>query len=610
MKFKPSDNLIDLLVGQSLYSSPDVAMRELLQNAEDACHLQLIVDHSYEPEIVVRYSVTENWLEVSDNGLGMDLEVFEDSFTTIGASKTNSPKLKELLARAGTSNRPIGQFGIGILSCFGVAEVVEVRSFADGASPISVRIRNQREAFEELSDHRMSRGTTLRLKLKSDGPMQAHQIQESVGRYVRHAHHIWIENVDAHQRTIVPEKWLLDTWEPSSKIFTDSIESGHLQLSEAWENINLGLDNQLVLCNAGFIVNNSATGVLAEYAIGLRGELNIRPGGLTILMNREGFQQDERWTAFVADITAHYRDRVAEKLQAWLDSDLKNAPNDKLRGMQRMVLLILKTPLGQIVGNDNIELAQKLLPYVLLLANGHPEDFEALLNKAREHPPLYVHRTDDQKQVQRTVSDRGNNVSLTETIGSIDLRVSLLRLNGFAVTRAERHDFTINTGITNHRQIIHDFDILTDACASHGIAVKRVQDAPTDHTMIGSSPDAQAITHLFELSSELKIQSVDNMSDAIIADFNGYILNIGNSEIRDILDIIPAAVGNPVRKDLLSAYLALSTYKVSSAREIIFRLITDPEFESKARRTTGRFFRAYLEERVKALLHSRNSGDA
>lgn len=100
------------------------------------------------------------------------------------------------------------------------------------------------------------------------------------------------------------------------------------------------------------------------------------------------------------------------------------------------------------------------------------------------------------------------------------------------------------------------------------------------------------------------------MTDAIIADFSGYILNVGNTEIRRILNIMPDAVGNPVRKDLLSAYFALSTYNVALAREIILHLITDPEFENNARRSTGRFFRAYLEERVKALLHSQENGDA
>jgi molecular chaperone HtpG len=126
-------------------------MRELLQNAEDACQLQLLVDKDTALEIIVRYSPQDNWVEISDNGLGMDRAVFEESFTTIGASKTASPKLQELLARAGAANRPIGQFGIGVLSCFGVADVVEIKSRADGETPIAFRITDRHSDFEELS---------------------------------------------------------------------------------------------------------------------------------------------------------------------------------------------------------------------------------------------------------------------------------------------------------------------------------------------------------------------------------------------------------------------------------------------------------------------------
>lgn len=610
MKFQTSDNLIDLLVGQSLYANPDVAMRELLQNAEDACFMQTLVDLSHIPMINVRFSVVENWVEVSDNGLGMSTAVFEESFATVGASKGNSPTLDAILSKAGKSSRPIGQFGIGILSCFGVADVVEVRTSADDAQPVSVRIRDRRSEFEVLDDHRRSRGTTIRLLLKADGPMHAKQVEDALARYVRHASHISIENTDTGVHGLVPEQWLLDAWSPSSKVQSEAIDAGHLELSDAWDNISHGLDIQLVMCNAGFLVTNAATGVLAEFATGLRGELNIRPGGLTILMSREGFQHDEDWSAFVDSLTDHYRKLIAEKLNSWINSDLSHAAEERLRAMQRMVLLILKSPLGEIAGTANIGLAKTLIPHVLLMAEFGKLDYNVLLNKARIFPPFYVFRTDEQTQVQRSFSDRGQTLSMTENVRSLELRISLLKLNGFAVARLERHDYSLHIGGRHQSVQIHDALVLADECERLGIAVNRIQDAPAAHTTIGSSEDAEAITRLFEMSSNLKFQSVDSMTDAIIADFNGYILNARNHEIRSILEIMPAAVGNPVRKDLLSAYFALTTYDVSKAREIIFDLITDPEFEVKARGSTGHFFREYLETRVKSLLKVEGYTDA
>ena len=87
-----------------------------------------------------------------------------------------------------------------------------------------------------------------------------------------------------------------------------------------------------------------------------------------------------------------------------------------------------------------------------------------------------------------------------------------------------------------------------------------VKDAPADHTKIGTSFDADQITRIFELSDDLKIQSVDSITDAVIADYNGYILNSDNDEIRQILAMIPDAVGNPIHKGIISAYFALSAY--------------------------------------------------
>jgi len=430
--------------------------------------------------------------------------------------------------------------------------------------------------------------------------MQSAQVREALSRYVRHAKHIFFEDVDSGEKSLVPERWT-HPLDPEFEVSTDVIESGYLRLSDAWENVNVGLETQLTLCNAGFFVSNS-TVVLPDYAIGVHGEINVRPGGLTILMDREGFQRDSRWDSFVTTLTARYSLLITAKLESWLALNLKLDSYDNLRAKQRMVLLLLRSPLGALAGQENVARARRLLASVLLLSDGKVHDLDALLQSARKKPPLYAYRTDEQQQVQRSFSDGGQNLLLTETVRSLDLRVSLLKVNGFSVVRAERHIYAIRTASSQQQIQIHDFDVLAETCGAAGIGLQRVQDAPSAHTSIGSSPDAEAITGLFEMSENLKIQSVDNMTEAIIADFSGYILNLRSPEIRRILQSIPAAVGNPLRKDLLSAYLALSTYEVSRARGIILDLLTDSEFESKARQITGRFFREYLEERVRALL--------
>ena len=71
-------------------------------------------------------------LEVSDTGLGLTAAEAAELLATIGRSSKRDPSLG--LGRA----EFIGQFGIGLLAAFMVAERIEVRSLsaAPGAAPL------------------------------------------------------------------------------------------------------------------------------------------------------------------------------------------------------------------------------------------------------------------------------------------------------------------------------------------------------------------------------------------------------------------------------------------------------------------------------------------
>ncbi|MFI0351835.1 HSP90 family protein [Actinomadura sp. 9N407] len=108
--------IIDLL-GRHLYPSPRAYLRELLQNAVDALSARTPDD----PRIVIQPpSVTgDGTLRVLDNGIGLTEAQVHELLATIGRSS----KRDEL----GFSRQEfLGQFGIGLLSCFLVADEVEV----------------------------------------------------------------------------------------------------------------------------------------------------------------------------------------------------------------------------------------------------------------------------------------------------------------------------------------------------------------------------------------------------------------------------------------------------------------------------------------------------
>ena len=184
-----------------------------------------------------------------------------------------------------------------------------------------------------------------------------------------------------------------------------------------------------------------------------------------------------------------------------------------------------------------------------------------------------------------------------------------MRLNGYAVVQAEKHTYSVHFSGRSRNIDVHDIHGLEELAAIRGVSIALVKDAPADQTRIGSSFQSREMTSIFGLSSDLKVQSVDTITDAVIADFSGYILNSRNQEIRDILSVIPDAVGNPIRKNLISAYLSLSTYDIEATRDILFELIVDSNFDAKARQVTGNLFHQYLSGKVADMLGGEESQD-
>jgi len=108
--------LVDLL-SQHLYSSPRVYIRELLQNAVDATTARRLLDPS--APAAVRIAVDDAGLSVSDSGVGLTEADAHQFLATIG----NSSKRDDL---AGARREFLGQFGIGLLACFTVADEIRV----------------------------------------------------------------------------------------------------------------------------------------------------------------------------------------------------------------------------------------------------------------------------------------------------------------------------------------------------------------------------------------------------------------------------------------------------------------------------------------------------
>lgn len=152
------NKVMELLVGEELYSDPSVFVRELLQNAIDAVRTREQLDtqlpRSWTPQINIRSWMDDegyHWFRIEDNGTGMSQEIVESYFLKIGKSYYASDTFKKDKIRCGADPdyTPISRFGIGILSCFmggkdtNQVEVSTKRFAADGNYPSALRLSMQ-----------------------------------------------------------------------------------------------------------------------------------------------------------------------------------------------------------------------------------------------------------------------------------------------------------------------------------------------------------------------------------------------------------------------------------------------------------------------------------
>jgi molecular chaperone HtpG len=119
--------IVDLL-SHHLYASPRVYVRELLQNAVDAISAKPAGGAA---TVVIESSdaTGDGTLRISDTGIGLTEAQVHELLATIGRSS----KRDELgFAR----HEFLGQFGIGLLSCFLVADEIRVHTRQSGAKAV------------------------------------------------------------------------------------------------------------------------------------------------------------------------------------------------------------------------------------------------------------------------------------------------------------------------------------------------------------------------------------------------------------------------------------------------------------------------------------------
>ena len=223
------------LVTHSLYSNPEIFLRELISNASDACDKLRFegINHPeyYEndPELHVRVTLDKDnkTITISDNGIGLTQQEAIDNLGTIAKSGT-----KDFMSRLSGDQKAdaqlIGQFGVGFYSGFIVAEKITVESrhaaadATEGVRWISIGTGD----FEVEQITKASRGTDIILHLRDNALeyLESYKVKQIINKYSDHIS--------------LPIEMQKEVWQQEEAAEGEEPKAGQMVKTDEWEAIN------------------------------------------------------------------------------------------------------------------------------------------------------------------------------------------------------------------------------------------------------------------------------------------------------------------------------------------------------------------------------------
>ncbi|MEF9956218.1 MAG: molecular chaperone HtpG [Acinetobacter sp.] len=223
------------LVTHSLYSNPEIFLRELISNASDACDKLRFegINHPeyYEndPDLRVRVRLDKELktLTISDNGIGLSQQEAIDNLGTIAKSGTKD-FVSKLTGDQKSDAQLIGQFGVGFYSGFIVADKISVESRRAGADTTDgVRwISGGTGEFEVQQIDKATRGTDIILHLRDDSLdyLESWKVKQVINKYSDHIS--------------LPIEMQKEVWQEEEVAEGETPKDGQMVKSDDWEAIN------------------------------------------------------------------------------------------------------------------------------------------------------------------------------------------------------------------------------------------------------------------------------------------------------------------------------------------------------------------------------------
>jgi molecular chaperone HtpG len=409
------------ILSEHLYSGPQVFLRELLQNAVDAITAREKLDKKFSPTVTLQLSDDAGTpvLVFKDNGVGLLEEEVHQFLATIGKSSKRAAK--------GVATDFIGQFGIGLLSCFVVSDdivllscsakgesVVEFRGSPEGS--YSVRTVPESELTEKLEvgskvtlrakrgmEHFFKADEVLNLARHYGGllPYPIYLLANSAEQHINADGAVWRRKFEtAQEREIALHGFgssILGR-EPFDviDIKTTSGKMDGVAIVLPWTPSVATKSKHLVYLK-NMLLADDAEGVAPEWAFFVK--LVVNANALKPTASREGFAED------VALEGA--REEVGQQLQAYLSGLAEKQP-EKFRSLMRLHDLTLKA-----LALENDELFRLFAPRLEFESSSGRitlEEYQKTMSPQQAGVIYYTANLEQFKQMSRVAGAQGFNI--------------------------------------------------------------------------------------------------------------------------------------------------------------------------------------------------------
>ena len=176
-EFKAEMKQLLHLIVNSLYTNPEVFLRELVSNASDALNKlrfkQVTGEKVQSPKLPLRIKIEVDektqTFSIEDTGIGMTFEDLTGRLGTVASSGTMEflQQLKDQKSRL--DGNMIGQFGVGFYSAFMVAEQITVETrHADPDEKGWIWVSDGKGTYEIDESDRTERGTRISFRIKDE----------------------------------------------------------------------------------------------------------------------------------------------------------------------------------------------------------------------------------------------------------------------------------------------------------------------------------------------------------------------------------------------------------------------------------------------------------